>query len=134
MKVLLIIVIGLVFFSSSCYRHEYQAKRPKTSPKAHRLGAEDSDKREIDLLLKELMEKNVFHPEHSSGILLLTHETFQLKGIIWDAQKPCALIGESVVMVGDYVNGKKVVKINKNLVVLDDNGKEEILQLGGSRM
>jgi len=52
-----------------------------------------------------------------------------LKGIIWDSQKPYAIIGDSVIMEGDYIDNKKVIKIDKDAVILDNNGKEEILRL-----
>ena len=52
-----------------------------------------------------------------------------LKGIVWDDKKPYAIIGPHVVMVGDYVDEKKVVKITQESVTLENEGEQEVLEL-----
>jgi hypothetical protein len=41
-----------------------------------------------------------------------------LKGIIWDKNKPVALINEEVVKVGDSISGYSVKEIDKDKVIL----------------
>ena len=52
-----------------------------------------------------------------------------LKGIVWDEKKPYAIIGAHVVVVGDYVDDKKVTKISQDTVVLEYDGQYEVLHL-----
>lgn len=132
MKALIAIFIGCVFLTSGCFRPSTQAlKEPKTS-KLAKLNSREDDKYEIDALLEDLRKKNPFRPDHSSGIISPEKGSIELKGIIWDPQKPYALIGEDVVMVGDYVGNKKVIRIDKKSVVLDNHGSEEVMQLEGT--
>jgi hypothetical protein len=52
-----------------------------------------------------------------------------LKGIVWDDKKPYAIIGAHVVVVGDYIDEKKVIKISQDTVVLEYDGQYEVLHL-----
>lgn len=92
--------------------------------------AEELENKENDYLLQELKQKNPFRADHAVGNIAVDGGSENvLKGIIWDSQKPFAIIGDSVVMEGDYIDNKKVIKIDKDAVILDNNGKEEILRL-----
>lgn len=48
-----------------------------------------------------------------------------LKGIIWDEKAPVAIINEKIVRKGDEIEGKKVIEIEKDKVILYD-GKDNI--------
>ena len=52
-----------------------------------------------------------------------------LKGILWDKLVPTAIINSKVVKIGDLIFGKTVVDIEKNKVILMENGEIEILKL-----
>lgn len=52
-----------------------------------------------------------------------------LKGIVWDEKKPYAIIGAHVVVVGDYVDDKKVTEISQDTVILEYEGQYEVLHL-----
>lgn len=52
-----------------------------------------------------------------------------LKGILWDKLVPSAIINSKVVKIGDLIFGKTVVDIEKNQVILMENGEIEILEL-----
>lgn len=56
-------------------------------------------------------------------------EALALSGIIWDEKKPAAIINDNIVSVGDEIQGKKVIKIEKNKVILQEDGEEYILRL-----
>lgn len=46
-----------------------------------------------------------------------------LEGIIWDENKPVAIINDKVVNVGDEISGAKVIKITQNEVTFYINGQ-----------
>lgn len=52
-----------------------------------------------------------------------------LNGIMYLAERPQAIINDSVVMVGDTVGGAKVTRINNSSVLLNYNGLEMTLTL-----
>ena len=56
-------------------------------------------------------------------------DPFPLKGIFWDEDRPSALIGETVVYVGDRINNFTVTNIQPDMVVISDGHKVIKLQL-----
>jgi|SRR3989338_4360695 len=52
-----------------------------------------------------------------------------LGGIVWDAFSPKAVINDTIVMVGDEIDGRKVVAINPESVILTDGAEETRLGL-----
>ena len=92
------------------------------------LNSQQPDINEGEALLSELKNVNPFFPEHSIGAAQLGQGS-GLKGIVWDDLRPYAVIGYQVVVEGDEIDGKKVIKINKSSVELDDNGSIEIIKL-----
>jgi len=57
-------------------------------------------------------------------------EKESLEGIIWDEETPMAMINDSVVKVGDNVNGNTVIEIKQDCVILNDGRKNFELKLG----
>lgn len=53
----------------------------------------------------------------------------KLEGIIWDSDKPLAIINEKVVGVGEMVAGVKVISITQNEVIFDVNGEQVPVKL-----
>jgi hypothetical protein len=53
----------------------------------------------------------------------------KLSGILWDETKPAAIIDDNIVSVGDKIGDRKVTRITKDTVVLEENGEEYILRL-----
>lgn len=71
-------------------------------------------------------KKDPFNPpilktQAESGTNLLS--SLKVEGIIWDENKPVAIISDKVVSVGDVISGAKVVNIKQNEVVFDINGE-----------
>ena len=95
-------------------------------------GNQVTPQQEADDLIKEIRMGNPFRPDHATGVSSAVGYNTELRGIIWDPEAPYALIGEFVVREGDIFDNKKVIKINKNSVVLDNNGQRETLKLEGS--
>ena len=54
---------------------------------------------------------------------------FQLSGIIYNPNKPKAIINDILAGVGDDVDGAKVLKITEEKVVLEHKGREVILNM-----
>jgi len=52
-----------------------------------------------------------------------------LKGILWDKLVPSAIINSKVVKIGDLIFDKTVVDIEKDKVILMENGEIHILKL-----
>lgn len=120
-----------VFFIVGCK----QSELPKLSSKSNRTkttkSQEDLEKEEAESLLKELRQKNPFRRDHASGAVADVKADTILKGIIWDTHSPYALVGDRVIIEGDYLDNKRVIKINKDSIVLDNNGEEEVIGLEG---
>ena len=53
----------------------------------------------------------------------------RLGGIIYDANDVCALINDELARKGDFVDGKKVVEIYRDRVILNDGSKDIELRL-----
>jgi hypothetical protein len=54
---------------------------------------------------------------------LLTANRGMVSGIMYNAEKPCAIVYGEVVDEGDTINGYKVVKIYRDRVELEKDGK-----------
>lgn len=53
----------------------------------------------------------------------------RLIGIIWDEKEPLAMINERILKVGDMIQGKQIIRINSDSIVVDDGSKEIELKL-----
>lgn len=56
--------------------------------------------------------------------------SLKLSGILWDDLKPQALINNSIVQQGDFIGDYKVIKINKDNVLVSDGNKDFALTIG----
>jgi len=83
--------------------------------------------REIESLLQGVGREDPFSPAKKQ--INLAPEQLNLVGILWDADKPLAVINDTVVAQGDMIRDKKVVKIEKETVILEEEGKEIKLRL-----
>lgn len=126
-KLILILGVLFIFFIAGCKKPE--AAKVIRVPHQKKISPEQTDNQTAEFLLKELRQKNPFRKDHTVGITIEIKGAFGLRGIIWDAQRPFALIGDSVVSQGDDIDNKKVIKINKDSVILDNAGTEEVLRL-----
>ena len=127
-KFALVFSIVTLVFLMSCKKPETQKiskpiKKLKTETKL-----DETQIKEMVLLLNALKQKNPFRSDHFSTVPQ-TSSGSDLRGISWDSEKPFAIIGDRVVAAGDSLDGKKVIKINKDSVVLEEDGREIILRL-----
>ena len=54
---------------------------------------------------------------------------FVLNGILWDNERPQAIINNDIINLGDEIGGFKVITINEDSVVLNDGGNDIELKL-----
>lgn len=129
----LIALLGAILslFLAGCNQAPTQKARPR-EPSPLKINTEQSKhlkKEEIESLINELKLKNPFSPKHFNEPTTETKKEIELEGIMWDNQKPFAVIDGSVVAEGDFIDGKRVIKIDNESVVLDNQGKKEILKI-----
>ena len=86
-------------------------------------------KEDMESLLNELKLKNPFSPKHFIEPVTEAKKEIELEGIMWDNQKPFAVIDGAVMAEGDFIDGKKIIKIDNESVTLDNRGKKEILKI-----
>jgi len=120
-------IIIFLFLIIGCQKRQIPRISKKSAVPAKT--KEQLENQEVNSLLNELKQKNPFRPDHAMGLAIEIQAGNDLKGIIWDSERPFAIIGNSVVAEGEYIDNKKVLKINKRFVILDNNGKEEVLRL-----
>ena len=53
----------------------------------------------------------------------------KVSGILWDQKIPAAIINSKVVKIGDIIAGKTIVDMDKDKVILMENGQIYILEL-----
>ncbi len=56
-------------------------------------------------------------------------QDLHLSGILWDEVNPTAIINDEIVAVGGEINGKKIVEIRKDKVILEADGQTTGLAL-----
>lgn len=63
------------------------------------------------------------------GVTIQTGGQFVLSAVVWDENRPLAVVDGEVVKIGQQINGYTVSKINKENVVLTKDGKEQTVHL-----
>ncbi len=110
---------------------------PKSSPKPLIKASEQIKRsiKETTALFKKPEIRDPFLASKDSNILKAPGEKktpaipLNLKGILWDKLVPSAIINSKVVKIGDLIFGKTVVDIEKDKVILMENGEIQILKL-----
>ena len=54
----------------------------------------------------------------------------ELEGIMWDASQPLAVINGVILHEGETIRGKKILRIERDRVILGEDGDQFILRLG----
>ncbi|MFH0877009.1 MAG: hypothetical protein V1863_02120 [Candidatus Omnitrophota bacterium] len=125
--------VALIFCAASgCGRSEKPVRVSKAkprAPKADSAAASVLAQQDVASLLKAVSEKNPFRQDRAVNLVVKGSTDRSLKGIVWDSEKPYAIIGERVVRIGDYIGEKKVVDIQQGSVTLESAGQQEILYL-----
>lgn len=115
MKVKTFILMIVLLLGCSYVR----AKEKKTIPE------------ELSPILKEAGREDPFAlPEEESKIKLFKIQDLQLQGILWDEKKPLAIINAEIVSEGQEIRGKKIIKIEKDSVIVETSyGERHTIQL-----
>jgi hypothetical protein len=77
--------------------------------------------------LKHLKKDKPQQPQGPHETFLL--ESLDLKGTIFGGEKPIAIINDQFVRPGDRIGGYQIVKIAKDVVILDAGGKKTTLEI-----
>ena len=125
-RLIFIVVIATILFIPGCKKPQVELVSKRVRKKEINLSQREAQ--EARALLEELKKKNPFRADHFSDMVKIIGST-DLKGITWDSAKPFAIIGNRVVVEGDSIDGKKVIKINKDSVILEEAGRQIILRL-----
>jgi|GEM_PF-2607506 len=124
--------VAVIFlFLAGCDKAPQETTQPPESvPVKFKHGSsEQLKKEEVESLLNELKHKNPFSPQHFNETKIEGKKEIELEGIMWDNQKPFAVIDGAVVAEGDYIDGKKVINIQNESVILDNRGRQETLKI-----
>ena len=78
--------------------------------------------------------RDPFLPSMDTFIKIPTEEKkpiadLKISGILWDQNVPTAIINSTVVKIGDIVAGKTIVDMEKNRIILMENGEMFVLEL-----
>lgn len=131
----------LVFLIAGCgQQKKVVAPAAETKPAASteqkpETAAQKKEKAKLaaETVYKMLREQNPFRVDHAirHEVMSVTSQPNNpLKGIIWDAQAPYAIVGSRIVRVGDFIGEKRVIKIDENSVTLEEiTGEKEVLRL-----
>ena len=128
-KISWLVIFLILEITTACGRRDSSAKLSKPKMAATAV-EEDDESQKAEFLLKALGQKNPFRADHAIRYVAMAPDASRiLKGIVWDSETPFAIIGERVVREGDYVENKKVIKIDQDAVTLEFEGQREILRL-----
>jgi hypothetical protein len=72
----------------------------------------------------KILKRNPFAPASSGNT-----STLVLNGVIWNKDRPKAMIGDTIVTRGDSIAGNKVVDIRPDKVILNDGVKNFELKM-----
>jgi len=137
--IITVAVIGLMH--SGCGRKQSsrpaieEAKKQISTPEVKKISIEERIKKiisERNLPADTYGKSDPFAPIGLRTVTAVGRKTAELRleGIITDPIQPLAIIGDSIVKVGDTIGDKKVIKINTDSVTLEDaHGEEHILRL-----
>jgi hypothetical protein len=88
--------------------------------------AEENEKKK-----KETQEFDTPASESEQSVPVPSLEKFKVQGIIWGGRFPQAIVNNKMVVIGDTIEGFKVVNIEKKGVTLSFSGKTAILSAPG---
>ena len=87
----------------------------------------EGDKDPFSLETRKIVNEVIGEEKKASEIF----EGLVLKGILWDSQRPLAIINGEVVGTGSFIKGVVVKRIAPDHVVLTVEGKEKLLFIEG---
>lgn len=124
-----VLVIILLFFLPRVF----EKKKRSVPVKAKEVAAEQSVKEPgLYTRLEQEIKKMGFKRDpfsRQSFSELEESQDLHLSGILWEEANPTAIINGEIVAVGSEINGKKVVEIRKDKVILEADGQTTGLDL-----
>ena len=124
-----VLVIVLLFF----LMRAFEKRKPPSPVKAKELVIGQSVKRpglyaRLEQEIKKMdFKRDPFSQQSLSD--LKESQDLHLSGILWDEANPTAIINGQIITVGGEINGKKIVEIKKDKVILEADGQTTELGL-----
>ena len=130
-KSIALFTAAIFLFLAGCEKAARRTVQPSDSAplKINTEAPKHLEKGKMESLINDLKLKNPFSPKHFAEPIIETEKEIELEGIMWDNEKPFAVIDGTVVAEGEFIDGKKVMRINNESVILDNQGREEILKI-----
>lgn len=133
-KVIVLIILSLLAVVSLFYGmlSPPKTKRREISAKGENLSSEARVPSKGSLIKSERRAKkteftswgkNPFIPE-KEPVIIAPDEGITLKGILWNKNKPKAMINDYTVSEGDKIEGNKVVRIKEDSVILNNGSAD----------
>jgi len=140
---LIIVVIGilvLVFIMLSNFscgglnqRGPRVVKETRQELEAQKKPQEKEVPKKIQNLLTTVGRDDPFIPPAQKGKMQGPgYSSFVLVGIVWDEKNPYAIINNNILSIGDVVNQRKIIRIDKEAVFLEKDGNVVSLKVGES--
>lgn len=136
-KIIILIILGIVavislfygMFAPSKARRNIILKQTST-PRELTLIVEKGTARLIRNAKKTVYSSWPRDPFSVSPAPIKGYGGLILNGIMWDKEKPAAIINDNIVKIGDKISGNAVVDIKQDRVILSDGIKDFELKLG----
>ena len=129
-----LLVVIFIFALSNSIRVAARKKKPGT-PVASNVAAPTQAGKPAKAIMPvsgQYTEEAEWGRDPFSGRLYLSEKkasALRLVGIIWDKNQPLAMINERILKAGDTIQGKQIIRINPDSVIIDDGSKETELKL-----
>lgn len=124
-----VLVIALLFAWISTFKRIFTRtkKSPSTAQETAQINKDESGQGAVKKPFQDVADNLTWIRCPFSGRIYRSTKKaegdLKLEGINWDAERPMAVINGIILVVGDEINGKTVMAIEKDSVVLND-GKQ----------
>ncbi|MCX5713128.1 MAG: hypothetical protein NTY47_08775 [Candidatus Omnitrophica bacterium] len=132
---LILVVIFIAALANSCKAVGNKMKN-KPAPVSQNMVTPKQDKSPVKVsaivAIGHYTEDSEWERDPFSGRLYSAERktsALHLIGIIWDKKEPLAMINDRILKAGDMIQGKLILKINSDSIVVDDGSKETEIKL-----
>ena len=125
-KVIALVVLSVLAVISIARGIMAPAKHKKAIAAGSAVAAADKNKTHPDAIMERRAKRTSFKAWKRSPFARAgssSSSSLALNGIIWNKDRPKAMIGDVIVAKGDTVEGNKVVEIKPKSVILSDGVK-----------
>ncbi len=129
----IIVTMGLVVILAAVVMNTLNQVRPKKEIREEEVAVILEPSQAMNLIsvrlaydrAEEEVKNMVIERDPFSPPVRPVRDSFILSGILWDERNPTAVINNEIVQIGQKINGKTIVDIQKSKVIVNE-GKENI--------